>query len=144
MRWKLFSILITLIGFVFILNSSFRSITGNVVRESIHLGGSIFGLIFIIGGLVLFLANQKAGGLEGKLNIITTKGFDKMVKRVPKKEVENALDKIGTGKGKEEYIKEGKYKGHWSIRTSKGARIYYLLEGSRANVTAYETSSEHR
>lgn len=118
------------------------SITGYAISEGVNIGSSILGLIFIIGGLVLFLT-QKAGGLEGKLDVIRTAGFDKMVKRVPKKVIDNALDKIGTGKGKEEYVKEGKYKGYWSIRPTKGSRIYYLLKGKTAEVTAYESSSEH-
>ncbi len=133
---------IILLGLVLIANSSLMSITGYVIDESVRVGGSIFGLVFVVVGIGLFFS-QKAGGLEKTLKIIRTEQFERAIKRVPKKIIENALAKLGTGKGNEEYIKEGPYGGYWSIRASKGARIYYSLEGDTAKVMAYEPSSRH-
>ena len=65
MKLKLWGMFCTLIGFIFIINSSVKSITGNIINETTHVGGSIFGFTFIIGGIVLFLASQ--GGLERNL-----------------------------------------------------------------------------
>ena len=71
MKLKSWGILCTLIGFGFIINSSVISITGYVVSDGIKIGGSILGLVFIIGGLGLFLASQKAGGgLERKIKVL--------------------------------------------------------------------------
>lgn len=141
-RAKITGIIFLVVGFVLIFNSSLMTMTGNaVLTDGEKTIGSACGLIFIIAGLALFLS-QKAGGLE--LEIIRTKEFEKDTRRIPKKEIENALSKIGTGLGKEEYIKAGNYTGYWSIRSSKGARIYYKLDGNQAKVIAYESSSEHR
>ncbi|MCK5625119.1 hypothetical protein KAI04_04735 [Candidatus Pacearchaeota archaeon] len=67
MKLKWSGFVFILIGFVFIINSSFKSITGNIIQEGIHLSGSILGFVFLIAGLVLFLASKKAGGLEKNL-----------------------------------------------------------------------------
>ena len=62
-RWlKTIRILILLNGLLLIASSSFLNITGNVISENINVGGSILGLIFLVGGLVLFLTEQ--GTLE--------------------------------------------------------------------------------
>lgn len=53
-----------LIGLFLIINHSLMSITGNVINETVQIGGSILGLIFIIAGAALFLVE---GGLEKTL-----------------------------------------------------------------------------
>lgn len=64
-RLKKFSIIIILVGLFFILNSSFVIITGNVVSKRIDVLDSFVGIIFIIGGLTLFLVSE----LESKVQV---------------------------------------------------------------------------
>ena len=42
------------VGLLLIANSSLINITGNVISESVNIGGSISGLIFIVLGIALF------------------------------------------------------------------------------------------
>jgi len=131
--------LLFLLGIVLILNSSLRTITGNVVNENFQIGNSIFGVIFIVLGIVLFLA-EKRGKLEEKVRIFTTKKFEKETKKHPKKEIDRAIKKIKEGLGKQEHLK---YLEGYSIRTSKGARILYERKGNEVYLTGYNPSSKH-
>ncbi len=62
-RLKIIRILVLLNGLILIVSASFLKITGNVISENTNIVGSILGLVFIAGGIALFLA-QKEGGLE--------------------------------------------------------------------------------
>lgn len=76
-------------GLVLIANSSLIKITGYAVNESFRVGGSVLGLVFIVFGIVLFLA-EKEGGLEKTLaqQILESRRFDpktKFLKKVARK-----------------------------------------------------------
>lgn len=138
---KILSLLIILTGIISILNSSLKTITGNVINEELNLGSSILGLILIIGGLVLFLASKKGGGGDGLVKIISSKRFEKSIKKQPKEDIERALEKLGTGLANEEFLK---YENKWSIRVNKGARILYDRAPNEITLYEYIPSSEHR
>jgi len=132
------------VGITFMLNS-FSGITGySIVEEIAKPTSSIFGFVFIIVGLVLFLYQQgkekAGGGLEKKINIIRTKKFEKSIKKKPIKEIENALKKLGTGLANEEYLK---HEDKWSIRIDKGARILYDRNGDEIVLYEFVPSSKH-
>ena len=56
-------------GFILILNSSFISITGNVVgNEGFNIGGSILGLIFVVAGIALMIG-EPARKLETMVEV---------------------------------------------------------------------------
>lgn len=61
-RLKKLGIFAIVFGLLLIVNSFVIKITGNVVNNNVQIGGSILGLAFVIGGLVLFLISE--GGLE--------------------------------------------------------------------------------
>jgi Txe/YoeB family toxin of Txe-Axe toxin-antitoxin module len=138
---RILSFLIILTGIISILNSSLKTIVGNVINEGSNLSGSILGLALIIGGLVLFLASKKGGGGDGLVKIISTKRFEKSIKRQPKDDIERALEKLGTGLANEEFLK---YEDKWSIRVNKGARILYDRNPKEITLYEYVPSSEHR
>ncbi|MBI2003944.1 hypothetical protein HYS72_00580 [Candidatus Pacearchaeota archaeon] len=74
---KKLSILVILAGFFFILNSSFAVITGNVVSKRIDVLDSFLGIMFLVGGLALFLV--------GELELKTISVYDASKGKVPKK-----------------------------------------------------------
>jgi len=139
---RILSFLLILIGFILIINSSLKTIVGNVVSESASIGSSISGLILIIFGIVLFLASQKGGGgnLEKKLKVISSKRFERSIRRQPKEEIDRALEKLGTGLANEEYLK---YSDKWSIRVSKGGRILYDRTPTEIVLYEYSPPGEH-
>lgn len=137
---RILSFLIILTGIISILNSSLKTIIGNVIDGGSSLGGSILGLVLIIGGLVLFLASKKGGRGDGLVRIISTKRFEKSIKRQPKEDIERALNKLGTGLANEEFLK---YEDKWSIRVNKGARILYDRTPNEITLYEYVPSSEH-
>jgi len=51
-------VLFLILGFVLILNSSIRNITGNIIEGGINFGDSLLGLAFISVGLVFFLTKE--------------------------------------------------------------------------------------
>lgn len=58
-------ILVILVGFFFILNSSFAIITGNVVSKKVDALDSFIGIMFLISGLALFLVSE----LESRVSV---------------------------------------------------------------------------
>jgi len=132
-------ITVLIIGAFLILNSAL-TITGNVVStpNSSMSGDSLFGFIFIVGGLVIFMARDQ--GLEGKLEIIKTEAFEKAIKKHNLKPIQRAIEKIGTGLGKEEHLKYLKGK---SIRTSRDGRILYERVGNVVTLNNYLPPSKH-
>jgi len=63
---KRLSIFLISMGLILTANSFLINITGNVVSENIQVTSSILGLVFIIGGIGLFLS-MKEGKLEKTL-----------------------------------------------------------------------------
>lgn len=62
---KKLGIFIILVGFFFILNSSFVIITGNIVSKRVDVLDSFIGIMFLISGLTLFLVSE----LESKVAV---------------------------------------------------------------------------
>ena len=73
------SIVVILAGFVFILNSSFAIITGNVVSKKVDVLDSFIGIMFLVSGLALFLVSE----LESKISV-----YDISKGKAPKKKEE--------------------------------------------------------
>lgn len=126
-------ILLIVVGVLLLLNS-FSGITGFVVSENLQGGLSIvWGLVFIVGGILLFVVLRER---ESKLiKIIRTKTFEKAIKKIPKKPIESTIAKIGTGLAKQERLMH--QKGKNSIRVSKGGRIIYSTEGNAVRLLDY-------
>lgn len=142
MRWKAYSVkrnfgfLFFAFGILLILNS-FHGLTGFVITEKIkEVQGSVFGLMFILGGMFLILM----AGLDEKLKIIETKRFQKAIKGQPLWSIQNAISKIGTGLAGEENLRYLKRKK--SIRTSKRGRILYEIKDG--TVILKEYTPDHR
>src|SRR3989344_2991086 len=76
---KKLSIIVILAGFLFILNSSFAIITGNVVSKKIDSLDSLIGIMFLVAGLVLFLVSE----LESKIAV-----YDVSKGKAPKRKQE--------------------------------------------------------
>jgi len=98
-------------------------LTGSVIGASTRSGLSLLGAIIFIAGIVLILMGRE-GGLENlaEPKIIRTSRFNKSIKGRPKKAIEDTIDKLKKGLGKQEKLKYGK---GYSIRVSKGGRIEY-------------------
>ncbi len=120
-------ILLLLLGFVLIVNATAVSITGNVIfSEGQAKIGSILGMVFVALGLTIFLVENE-GGLERRVEpeIIRSKTFRKSLKKHKSEldAINRAVEKIGTGLGKEHPLKG--YKSKYSIKASKGGRIVF-------------------
>ncbi len=113
------------------------TITGAVVGSESMPGWRVLGAGFVVGGIVLiFLA-----GKESRL-IIKTRQFEKTIKKHNLDEIQNAIRKIGTGKGHEHAL-AGKLKGYQSVHTSKGGRIEYHHD-SEGNVILDKYDPGHK
>jgi len=88
---KTLGIGIILLGIAFIVNYSLVSITGNVVSENIRATGSILGIIFMVIGIALFLAEE--GGLE-KISKKQKKAITKLENWLKTRNVGTARDLI--------------------------------------------------
>ena len=73
------SIVVILAGFVFILNSSFAIITGNVVSKKVDVLDSFIGIMFLVSGLALFVVSE----LESKISV-----YDAFKGKTPKRKEE--------------------------------------------------------
>jgi hypothetical protein len=126
------------IGAALLLNSV-QGVTGFAVFEGSDLvGGFYIALWFVIAGLVVLAMAERddeddpEGDLE--LKIVTSRKFDKDVKGHPPGPINRAIEKIGTGKGKPKHLKGGD---EYEIRTSKGGRVIYELEGDTVTLKKY-------
>ena len=132
-----------LIG-IFLVLDSFSGITGHVVSEQTGRGiGSVLGLVFIIGGLLLLALEVQERRKEGGLvRVIRTRRFEKAIKRHPKKPIEDAIAKLGTGLAHEEPLK---YMEGWSIRAQGGGRIMFGYNQAKTEATLndYRPPSRH-
>ena len=104
--------------------------TGFAVVEDVERDVSvILGLAFVVGGLAVFMAKkpsvEERKNKDGNLiKIIRSVEFKRNTRRVPKKMIENAIDKIGTGLADVHPLK-GTYSGQKAIDVTKGGRIIY-------------------
>lgn len=90
----------------------------------------VIGILILITGLALIATEAPRERASGLANVIKTKAFEKAIKRHNIKEIENAIEKIYSGLGKEEvlhgYGDLQKYgENIRSIRVSKGRRIIF-------------------
>jgi len=70
---QILGIIVILIGIVFLINSF--QITGFVVLKDVgRTAGSVFGIVFVIGGILLFMAGRHEGG-SGGLELIAEDGI---------------------------------------------------------------------
>jgi len=128
-------VLIILSIFFFILN--IKS-TGAVTGISAFISSNFLAIILLVFGIALFLF-----GLEKKsLDIVITSSFQNSIKKHKSelKRIEDAIDKIGTGLGNEEFLKHEKV---WSIRTSHGGRVTYDRTSDKAILQKYLPPSKH-
>jgi Ca2+/Na+ antiporter len=58
-RLRILIFLFVIAGFLFIVNSSLNTLIGSTISETANFSGSILGALFIIEGLVLFIATRK-------------------------------------------------------------------------------------
>jgi len=145
---KYFGISVFLFGCFVVMSYSY-GMTGAVVSDSSFENISpIFGLIFIIGGIILFVEERedKEGGLEqltgAELPIIKTKHFERATKSHYDPRIAKAIGKIGTGLGKPEILR-GALRDYWSIRSSRGGRIIYEKNRGGIYLIDYLPSHEY-
>ena len=101
----------------------------------------ILGLAFIFMGTLFFLAKRSLEGRTGGGNsVVATRTFMKDIKRHNIGSINEALMKIGTGKGREERL--GHLKGY-SIRVTKGGRIIYDRQNGDVVLKRYEPAHKY-
>ena len=127
-----------------LLFSSLSGITGYSVFEGSDYDFGIYAAIWFFAAgavLLLMLRREEHGGLEDKVKIIRTMRFDKAVKGHNPKEIQNAIDKIGTGAGREHKLHDSS---EYEIRTTKGGRIIFLYDDSRRTATLTRYDPKHK
>lgn len=139
-------ILLILAGVLFVLNS-FSGITGFAVAELVGKAtGSIIGLVFIVGGIVLFLRGQESELVkisDGGVRIIRSKRFNRSIRQLApkdKKIIERAIRKIGTGCGNEEKLRRGGY----GIKATKGGRVIFDYNENKSNAELQNYTPQHK
>ncbi|VVB78558.1 Uncharacterised protein [uncultured archaeon] len=137
---RILGTVIIAIGFFLIIIQPFSKVTGAVIDISTTLSriNLIVSLSLIaIGFLILRFAREGNIGLV----IEETPEFKKQTKKVDRKLLQNAIDKIGTGLAHEEHLK---YAGDYTVRLNKGSRVHYeIAYDGRVILTRYEPSSKH-
>jgi len=138
------STILVMIGLILLVSS--LSITGNVISERIgKTTGSILGLMFVIGGFILFMARRAESELvnktEGGLTVIKTDRFLKVVRRHDPKIINRAILKIGSGKGGEERVVTAKE--DFSIKGGKGARVIFSYPRGGESVLLKDYLPQH-
>ncbi|MBU2562184.1 MAG: hypothetical protein KKF68_00810 [Nanoarchaeota archaeon] len=138
---KILGIILIVSGIALILNS-FSGITGFFIVEDINKDfGSFLGLILLLQGIFLYLVGAREAEKEkGLVEIVKTRKFKKAIKGAPKKLIDLAIAKIGTGLANEERLKY--VKGRKSIRTSKGGRIIYRQQ--KGTIVLEDYFSDHQ
>jgi len=124
MKRRGLGIVLNLICAVFALSN--LTIKGAIIGNESRRGWRVLGAGFGVGGIVLLFLAGKENGL---VRIIRTRQFEKSIRKHSLNEIENAIRKIGTGKGHEHAL-AGKLKGYQSVHTSKGGRIEYHHDSS--------------
>ena len=132
-----------LMGFVFLLNYT-SNVTGYAVFSGSDLKQSGYvALWFIASWLVIFLmAGEQRQSEDGRIvRLVRTSRFDRAVKGHDMKRIQKAIDKIGTGLGKEEKLAKT---GDYSVRESGGGRVIFSYDDTRTVVTLKNYTPEHR
>ena len=136
-------------GLLLIANSFLIVITGNVVSETSKITSSILGLIFVIIGLGLFMA-EPAGKLEKiakeEPKLISAVKKDetifKLAKKIPKngiiqREINHLLEELNKGNinpgiGTKKLFGSISY-----LRSENGARVFYRPFGNQYEILGY-------
>jgi hypothetical protein len=120
------------------------NITGfAVVNDTWKVGCSLLGLLCVVGGVVLFISSGRGEIQESNLvELIETSRF----KRAAKKhlsQARKAAQKIGTGTGKEEKLKDGR---GYAIRAQGGDRVIfdYSKDRTKAELLDYVMGHKYR
>ena len=134
---RILGIVLTVLGLALIINSqtTFIGVNLSPPESSIDFG-LILGLVFVVVGLYLGFATRRVGEIK------KSRRFLKDIKKLKPGElekVESAIDKIGTGQGKEEKLK---HLPGYAIRVDKKSRVRYDYEPN-GDVTITEYDREH-
>lgn len=132
---RLFGFILVFIGLAFFLLKVV--LTGAVIGTSRTEIIGLTGALIIIIGIVIILASGPSG-LEQR--IIRTDRFEKSVRKYDPALIESAIKKIGSGAGKEEYLKHMQVR---SIRVSHGGRILFNRTQKGIELIEYLPPSEH-
>mgnify|MGYP001591357399 CR=1 FL=1 len=134
---RILGVVLLILG-IFITGSNF-AYTGAVI--GVNSSVSFFGIILFIAGIFLLMSERgEPGELEG-ITIIETPRFQRAIKKHDVDSIRKAIAKIGTGKGKEEKIQDGR---GYSIRESKGGRIIFEYKPDHSVVLLdYSPGSKH-
>ena len=131
-KYQLLGAFLLAIGLFFLADSRIN-ITGAVIGLPLSATlKSVFGMAFMISAIIAFLASIDkivAQNEDGSIKINCTDKFKKEIKKHSLEEVNKALSKIGTGKGKEERLHG--YNNLYSIRESKGGRIIFSYKNPK-------------
>ena len=138
------STILVILGLILLVSS--LSITGNVISERIgKTTGSILGLMFVISGVILFMARRAESQLVnrtgGGLAVLKTDRFLKAVRKYDPKKINDAILKIGTGLGGEERVVTAKE--DFSIKGGKGARVIFSYPRGGESVLLKDYLAQH-
>ncbi len=117
------------------------ALTGAVIGIEKSSVAEISGALLTIFGVALILVayHEEKAGLEKK--IVRTARFEESIRKYDPALIEQAIEKIGSGAGREEYLRHIKKR---SIRVSHGARILFEREADGTVVLEeYLPSSRH-
>ena len=142
MNKRTLGIYLTIAGFLLILLTN-QNLTGAVIETTGSAVTNIIGALILLAGIILIVITEHEptkSGL-GKV-IIKTAAFEKSIKGHDIGAIQRAIDKIGTGSGKEEVLKY--MKPYHSIRESHGGRVIFERKPNGEIVLAeYLPKSKH-
>ena len=141
---KFTGIILVILGVIILVNS-YTTITGlTILNETTKTTISILGIMFVVGGILLLMTRGGKGRLErlsdANVNLEPTEKFTKSIRRHNLADINAAIRKIGTGKGKEERLKGGD---GYSIRVSKGGRVLFDYDDSHSTAILEEYNPQH-
>ena len=134
-------ILLLILGIIFSTNS-ISKITGfSIIEEVSSKTSSTLGLLFILFGIIFLLFERLAE--RNIANFVETDAFKRQTKRVDRKLIALAIEKIEKGIGHQHQLRHADYKGSFAVRTSKGGRIVYEVVGDKVYLKEYKPSHNY-
>ncbi len=120
------------------------SLTGFVIANDVSNLGDFLGLLLVLVGIVL-VGMAKTPDLvertDSGMRVVTTNHFLRQIKRFPIEPINEAVKKIGTGKGSEEKLRKNR---GYAVAVGGGKRIRFYRSGNEVQLDSYLTQHEYQ
>ena len=142
---SLSGLFLIVVGVVISINS--LSMTGYVVGEGVKEPGFLIGLIFVVGGIVIYLAKRRitASDLVSRTqqgtSVIISDRFLRSARGHNIASINDAIEKIGTGLGREEALKLNR--NLRSIRATDRNRLIFYRRGQNVVLDDYVLAHDY-